>query len=72
MSISALRTVALSVLAVAEGATTPVPSGSCWAWSSTLSKPVFWNGTKWSSATNIVVSVTAPSSPELNDLWLGI
>lgn len=72
MSISALRTVALSVLAVAEGATTPVPSGPCWAWSSTLSKPVYWNGTKWSSATNITIGGVAPSSPSVNDLWLEI
>ena len=72
MSIASLRTVGLSVLAVAEGATTPAPSASCWAWSSTLSKPVYWNGTKWSSAANITVSVSAPSSPALNDLWLGI
>lgn len=36
--------------AIAEGATTPVPLiGKAWAWSTTLNKPVYWNGTTWSA-----------------------
>lgn len=38
-------------LAIAEGATTPVPSGNSWAWSTTLNRPVFWNGTIWTAGT---------------------
>jgi len=72
MSIASLRTVGLSVLAVSEGATTPAPSDSCWAWSSVLSKPVYWDGTKWSSVTNISIGASAPATPSLNDLWLEI
>jgi hypothetical protein len=49
MSIQALRTIALSQIAVAEGATTPVPSGPGWAWSTALTKPVYWNGTIWTA-----------------------
>lgn len=51
MSVHSLRTIALSEFAVAEGATTPVPSGPCWAWSSILSKPVYWDGSKWTAGT---------------------
>lgn len=72
MSIAALRTIALSQIAVAEGATTPAPSGPGWAWSTTLSKPVYWNGAKWSSTSNITISGTEPASPALNDLWLEV
>jgi len=47
MAIQQLRTQTLPILAVAEGATTPNPGGSGWAWSSTLSKPVYWTGSVW-------------------------
>ena len=72
MTIASLRSIALSVVAVAEGATTPNPGAPCWAWSSTLSKPIFWDGSRWTSLTKLTVSVTAPSSPSTNDLWIGI
>lgn len=49
MAIQQLRTEALPILAVAEGATTPNPGGSGWAWSSTLSKPVYWTGSAWTA-----------------------
>lgn len=39
----------LPALAIAEGATTPAPAGSAWAWSTTLVKPVFWTGTQWTA-----------------------
>ena len=42
-------------LAVAEGATTPnlgVAAKGAWAWSSTLSKPVYWDGTKWTAGSS--------------------
>lgn len=36
------------VLAVAAEATSPNPGAAgVWAWSSTLARPVCWNGTKW-------------------------
>lgn len=49
MAIEQVRTQALPVLAVAEGATTPNPGGNGWAWSSTLAKPVYWTGTQWTA-----------------------
>jgi len=49
VAIAQLRTQALPVLAVAEGATTPNPGGNGWAWSSTLAKPVYWTGTQWTA-----------------------
>lgn len=49
MAIEQVRTQALPVLAVAEGATTPNPGGKGWAWSSTLAKPVYWTGTQWTA-----------------------
>lgn len=72
MAIESLSVVGLVVLAIAEGATTPAPTRSGWAWSSTLSKPVYWNGTRWRSVTSIAVATTAPSNPETGDLWLDI
>ena len=40
----------LPSLAIAEGATTPNPgSPGVWAWSQTLTKPVFWNGSSWTA-----------------------
>lgn len=37
-------------LAVAEAATSPNPGAAgVWAWSTTLGKPVIWDGAKWSS-----------------------
>jgi hypothetical protein len=47
--IEQVRTQALPLLAVAEGATTPNPGGNGWAWSSTLAKPVYWTGTQWTA-----------------------
>lgn len=40
----------LPAFAIANGATTPNPGFSgVWAWSTTLSLPVLWNGTAWSA-----------------------
>lgn len=37
-------------LAIAEGATTPnAGSAGVWTWSTTLNRPVFWNGTLWTA-----------------------
>jgi len=47
MAIEQLRTVALPQLSVADGATTPDPGGKGWAWSTTESGPVHWDGTAW-------------------------
>lgn len=42
----------LPAFAIADGATTPNPGFSgVWAWSTTLSLPVLWDGTKWSDYT---------------------
>ncbi len=58
-------------LALAEGATSPDPGTSgAWAWSTTLSRPMMWNGTVWSVNYLITVSDTAPSSPYEGQLWL--
>ena len=72
MAIESLSVVGLVVLDIAEGATTPAPTKSGWAWSSTLSKPVYWDSTRWRSVTNVAVSTTAPSNPATGDLWLDI
>lgn len=47
MAIEQVRTQALPVLAVADGATTPDPGGNGWAWSSTEACPAHWDGTAW-------------------------
>lgn len=70
MAIATLRTVALSVLAVAEGATTPDPGGSGWAWSSTLGAPVFWDGTRWRGVVPVSVGTTAPANPGVGHVWI--
>lgn len=49
----------LPSLAIAEGATTPAPAGSAWAWSTTLGKPVFWNGSAWTAGSSAVGGPTA-------------
>lgn len=42
---------ALPADAIAEGATTPDPGQpGVWAWSTTLSRPVYWSGSAWASA----------------------
>lgn len=38
-------------LAIAEGATTPNPGFPTWAWSTTLNKPVYWDGDNWTAGT---------------------
>ena len=57
-------------LAVAEGATTPAPGYSAWIWSTTLNRPMFWNGARWQAAAPVTVGTTAPSSPSVGDLWV--
>ncbi len=48
--ISQLALQGLPQRAIAEGATTPNPGAAgVWAWSTTLTKPVVWNGTAWVS-----------------------
>lgn len=40
----------LPSLSIAEGASSPNPgSAGIWAWSSSLSRPVYWNGSIWTS-----------------------
>ena len=52
MTTKTLSFKSLPSIAVSEGATTPNPGTTgVWAWSTTLSKPVYWNGTLWSSIT---------------------
>jgi hypothetical protein len=37
-------------LAVAESATTPNPGVTgVWIWSTTVNRPMYWNGTQWTS-----------------------
>ena len=58
--------------AIAEGATTPDPGAAgCWAWSTTLSGIVFWDGARWRKATpGITVGTTAPANPAVGQLWV--
>lgn len=50
MTTKTLSFKSLPSLAIAEGATTPNPgSPGVWAWSQTLTKPVFWNGSSWTA-----------------------
>lgn len=61
---------AFPALAVAEGATTPAPDGRSWIWSTTLSRPMFWDGARWRAASAISVGTTAPANPAVGDLWV--
>lgn len=74
MTIQSLRTIAPPALAIAEGATTPDPGivgVSCW--STTLAKPVYWDGTIWSAggsaSVGLTASATPPSSPVNGQEW---
>ena len=52
MTIQQLTFKSLPALALAEGATSPNLGASAkgaWAWSNTLSKPMYWTGTKWTA-----------------------
>ena len=74
MATKSLRYEGLPELAIAEGATTPNPGISgVRAWSTTLSRVMYWDGSKWASfQPNITVSATAPPSPYVGQLWLDI
>ena len=72
MATKGLSLKTLPALAISEGASTPNPGGQCWAWSTTLNRPVFWNGTIWSVNQLITISTTAPTTPYTNQLWLDI
>ena len=70
----------LPQLAIAANATTPVPAdGPGWAWSTTLSRPVYWDGSNWidsaaSGTQNVFVQPTQPSAGQLGTghpgLWI--
>ena len=61
----------LPPLSVAEGDTSPNPGESgIWVWSTTLNRPMYWNGTIWTAGLEITVGTTAPASPVLNQLWV--
>jgi len=45
--LGATDTVALASLSVGDGDTSPDPGAPSWAWSSTLSAPVYWDGVAW-------------------------
>ncbi len=60
-------------LAVAENDTTPTGVLGAEIWSTTASKKLVWDGTRWRQASNeITVSSTPPSNPIINQLWLDI
>jgi hypothetical protein len=64
----------LPALPLTEGATTPnlgVNSKGAWAWSDTLSKPVFWDGAKWTAGstgggTALAIQATTVNFPVAN------
>lgn len=62
----------LPSLPISEGSATPNPGGPCWAWSTTIERPVFWNGFSWSVNQVITVSTVAPTTPYTNQLWLDV
>lgn len=50
MTTSTLSFKSLPRLALSEGASTPNPGiAGVWIWSTTLSKPLYWNGSTWQS-----------------------
>ena len=58
----------LPQLAIAEGATTPSPGATAngvWAWSTTLSKPLYWTGTSWTAGSPdpLELSTSNPAAP---------
>ena len=55
MTTQQLNFKSLPALALAEGATSPNLGASAkgaWAWSDTLSKPVYWTGTNWTAGSS--------------------
>lgn len=70
MAIAQLRTMALPALAVADGAATPDPGAPGWAWSTTISRPVFWDGTRWRGVTAVSAGTTAPANPFVGQVWI--
>lgn len=74
MPTKSLRYEGLPNLAIAEGATVPNPGLiGVRAWSTTLARVMYWDGSKWSSfQPSIIVSATAPSSPYVGQLWFDI
>lgn len=57
-------------LAVSEGATTPASDDRAWIWSTTLNRPMFWDGSRWRATSAISVGTTAPANPAVGDLWV--
>lgn len=60
-------------IAVADGATSPDPGSTAavgtLAWSSTLSRPVRWDGAAWRVQPQVYTGSSAPSSPQNGDVW---
>lgn len=60
-----------AVIAVAAGDTTPNPgTAGVMAWSSTLGRPVYWDGSNWHPMASVSVGTTAPANPAAGDLWI--
>lgn len=61
----------LPSIAVGHGATTPDPGAAgVWAWSSTLSRPVLWDGANWAAHNSITAGTSAPGNPHVGDVWI--
>ena len=59
MTTKTLSFKSLPSLAIAEGDTSPNPgSAGVWAWSTTLSKPVYWTGSLWTAGSSGSGSIT--------------
>jgi len=64
-------TVNPATVAVAAGDTTPNPGTTGYqAWSSTLGRPVYWDGTYWHPEASVSVGTTAPANPAVGDIWI--
>jgi hypothetical protein len=49
MTIPSLSVMGLPTLAISEGASSPNPGGEGWCWSSLVARPMYWNGSIWTS-----------------------
>lgn len=57
-------------LAIAEGATTPAAANGALAWSTATSRVMQFNGTSWHALRATHVGTTAPSNPQVGDVWI--
>jgi len=74
MATKSLRYEGLPEVAIVEGALTPDPGiPGVRVWSTSLSRVMFWDGSRWASLQPaITISSTPPTSPFIGQLWYDI